>query len=100
MMSATSVFERVLDKLKTGQPDSVIRHMVGASSIGRGEGVGPRIRKGRQPAAKKRANGFVALHVNPPNFARAIVEVEIDRERVIFRLSYELAGRARRHWHG
>ena len=64
-------------------------------ALARRERLGAQVFKGLQPAAEDGPRRLVALQENPANFARSLVEVEVNREFFIFPLSDELALRRR-----
>src|SRR6185437_13196079 len=67
----------VLDELESGQPHGIERLVIGTAGIAGSDGAGAQVMEGLQPLGKDGAAGFVALQVDAPDAAGAVVDVEI-----------------------
>src|SRR5277367_1487444 len=85
-MRARAVVKRVLDKLESGQADGVERLVVSAASIAEGECGDAEVFQRRHPLSENWADGSIALQIDAPNFAAAVVHVEIGGEFLVVRL--------------
>src|ERR1043166_5627391 len=91
MMGAGHVIDWVLDELKSRQADAIEGKMIRAGGVRERQGFRAEIIERLKPAAKERAHGFVALHVNTANFSGAVVEIEVGGQFIVFELAHELA---------
>src|SRR5882762_8677382 len=65
--------------------------MVGVACVGQRKGFRVEIGEGGELAAEEGTYGFVVLHIDAADFARAVVEVEVGGELFIFAFADELA---------
>src|SRR6266550_5004301 len=84
MVRAAAVVERVLNELEAGQTDVVERNVVRAAGVGRRERLGAEVAERLQPFPEIGTHRFIALHVNAPDFASAIVQIEVRGKFVVF----------------
>src|ERR1043165_7187465 len=93
MVRGAAVVERVLNELEARQADIVERNVAGAAGVGGRERFGAEIAERPQLFPKVGTQRLIALHVNTPDFARAIVQIEIHRKVVVIVLLDEFAAR-------
>src|SRR6476620_4478322 len=91
MVCARVVFNLILNKLKSGQADTIKGKMIGAAGVRNRKRVrAPEvltrpIPERRQPLPEDRADSFVALHVHAADFAGAVIEIEVCVKLIVFR---------------
>jgi hypothetical protein len=103
MMRQRPVIQTVLDELKSGQPDAIEGLMIRPAGVGRRDRFGPQVRKRCQPATEDRPTRLVALRLNPPDPAGAVVQVEIGRQLIEVRTVHDAtkcpaSAQAADHW--
>src|ERR1041385_1480341 len=95
MVRARVVFNLVLDELEARQSDCVERKVISATGVGKSQRLGPQIAKRCQPLTEQAGNLIVALQVHAADLARAVVEIEIAGELVVFGSLYQDRSRRR-----
>src|SRR5215213_5590670 len=83
-MCARVVFDLVLDKLEAWQTDSIKRQVVRTAGVCDRERGCAQISERRKPLPKERTNRFVALQVNATNLARAVIEIVVGTQLLVF----------------
>src|SRR5439155_16290573 len=75
MVRPRVIVERILDKLKTGQPNSIEGKVIGSAGVADGERVHSEVAERLHPRGKDRGHHFVLLQIDAANLARSIIDV-------------------------
>src|SRR5438046_10280495 len=80
MVRPRVIVERILDKLKTGQPNSIEGKVIGSAGVADGERVHSEVAEGHHPRGKERGHHFVPLQIDAANLARSMIDVIVGIE--------------------
>src|SRR5437773_12047531 len=80
MVRPRVIVERILDKLKTGQPNSIEGKVIGSAGVADGARVHSDVAERLHPRGKDRGHHFVPLQIDAANHARSIIDAIVGVE--------------------